>query len=384
MTGTTVAIALVTLIVGFVAGTRSQDIYAVISPLTGVAVSTDTLNLDDVQQTYRTLKAHYNGDLSDEKLIEGASRGLVEAAGDKYTVFMNSKEAEEFQKELSGNIGGGVGAEIGVRNGQPTVIRTLDGNPAQEAGVHAGDTILAVNDESVVGKDPDEVVKLIRGEVGTTVKLTMKRGSGTKTFSITRAEITNPSVTSKFQDGVGILTISRFDEESVGLARKAAESFKRQNVSGVVLDLRGNGGGYLESAQGIAGMWLEDKEVVTIRSNSSSQSLLSEGEPILKGTKTVVLVNGGSASASEIVAGALHDYKVATLIGETTFGKGTVQELFPLANDAQLKVTIKRWFTPNGVNITEDGIKPDKKVGLEQKDLDAGRDPQLEAALKQL
>lgn len=381
MTGTTVAIALVTLIVGFVAGTRSNDIYAVISPLTGVAISTDTLDLEDVQRTYRTLKAHYNGDLNDAKLVEGASRGLVEAVGDKYTVYMNEKEAKEFQNDLSGNIGGGVGAEIGVRNGQPTIIRTLDGNPAQKAGVHAGDIILGVNDESVVGQDPDEVVKLIRGDVGTTVKLTLRRGNETKTFSITREEITNPSVTSKIQKGVGILTIGRFDEETVGLARKAAESFKRQNVSGVVLDLRGNGGGYLESAQGIAGMWLDDKEVVSIRSNSSSQSLFSEGDPILKGTKTVVLVNAGSASASEIVAGALHDYKAATLVGETTFGKGTVQELFPLANDAQLKVTIKRWFTPNGVNITEDGIKPDKKVGLKQKDLDAGNDPQLEAAL---
>lgn len=372
------------LIVGFVLGTRSKEIYALASPLFGVSISTDTLELDSVQEAYQTLKANYNGKLSDQKLIEGATRGLVEAVGDPYTVFMNAKEANDFSKDLSGEIGGGIGAEIGIRNEQPTVIRTLDGYPAQKAGVHAGDTIVAVNDEPTIGKDADSTVKLIRGDVGTTVKLTVRRSNQTKNFSITREEITNPSVSSKVKDGIGILTLNRFDDETVSLSRRAAESFLRQNVRGVVLDLRGNGGGYLESAQGVAGMWIQDKNVVSIRSNTTSQSLSAEGEAILKNMPTVVLVNGGSASASEIVAGALKDYKKAKLVGETTFGKGTVQELFPLANEAQLKVTIKRWFTPHGVNITKQGIKPNVAVGLKQKDLDAGNDPQLTAGLRLL
>lgn len=376
--------AVLLLVIGFVAGTRSREIYALVGPLLGVRISADTIDLSSVQETYQTLKANYNGKLKDDKLVEGANRGLVEAVGDKYTVYMNEKEADEFDKELTGNIGGGVGAEIGERKGEPTIIRTLEGNPAEEAGVHAGDVILAVNDELVQGEDVDKVVSKIRGEIGTTVKLKVRRGDNVKTFSITRAEITNPSVSSKVENGVGILTLNRFDSETASLARQAAENFKRQNVRGVVLDLRGNGGGYLEAAQGVAGLWLQDKPVVSIRSNNSSQELKSEGEAILKGTKTVVLVNGGSASASEIVAGALHDYKVAKLVGETTFGKGTVQELFPLPDGARLKVTIKRWFTPNGVNITEDGIKPDIKAGLKQKDLDADRDPQLEKALNLL
>lgn len=377
------AIIALVLLLGFVVGTRSNDLYAVVSPWFGVPISADTLDLSSVQQTYRVLKANYNGKLTDTKLVEGANRGLVEAVGDKYTVYFNKTEAKKFDNELSGNIGGGIGAEIAMRSGQPTILRTLEGNPAQEAGVHAGDIIIAVNDESMVDKDAEKAVEKIRGEIGTTVKLTVLRDGEKKTFTITRAEITNPSVSSKIENGIGILTLNRFDSETVSLARQAAEGFKRANVKGLVLDLRGNGGGYLEAAQGIAGLWLDDKVVVTVKSLSSSQDLYSEGESTLRGVPTVVLVNGGSASASEIVAGALHDHKVAKLVGEKTFGKGTVQEILPLANDAELKVTIKRWYTPNGINITDNGIKPDKKVGLKQKDLDAGRDPQLEAA-KQL
>ncbi len=374
------AVIVLVLLLGFVVGTRSKQLYAFVGPVFGVKVSADTLDLSSLQDTYQTLKANYNGKLNDKDLIDGANHGLVDAVGDPYTVYMNKKEAEEFSKDLTGNIGGGIGAEIGVRSEQPTIIRTLPDNPAERAGVHAGDVIVAVNDESVVGKDAETAVRLIRGEIGTTVKLTVRRDNATKEFSITREEITNPSVTSKVENGIGILTLNRFDGETANLTQKAARSFRNQQVKGVVLDLRGNGGGYLEAAQAVAGLWLEDKKVVSVRSLGSSQDLYSEGEPYLRGVKTVVLVNGGSASASEIVAGALKDYGVATLVGEKTFGKGTVQELLPLVNNAQLKVTIKRWYTPHGKNITEEGIAPNKKVGLTQKDLDAGRDPQLEAA----
>ena len=375
------AVLLLVLALGFIAGTRSSQLYAFISPLLGASISTDTIDLSSVQLTYQTLKANYNGKLDTAKLIEGANRGLVEAVGDKYTIFMNKKEAKAFADDLSGNIGGGVGAEIGMRNKQPTVIRTLDGDPAQAAGIHAGDVIIAVNDQSVVVKDAQTVVDMIRGEIGTTVKITVRRGGETKTFSITRQQITNPSVSSKVVDGVGVLTLNRFDSDTAEQARAVAEKFVSQKVRGVILDLRGNGGGYVEAAQGVSGLWLDDKEVVTIKSNGSSEQLNSTGDPILKGIPTVVLINGGSASASEIVAGALHDHGSAKLVGEKSFGKGTVQEILPLADDAKLKVTIKRWFTPKGINITDHGISPDKTIVLTQKDVDNNKDPQINAAL---
>ena len=217
------AIIILVLAVGFVIGTRSNQLYAFVGPLFGTNVSADTIDLSSVQLTYQTLKANYNGKLDKTKLIEGANRGLVEAVGDKYTIFMNKKEAQSFEDDLSGNIGGGVGAEIGMRNKQPTVIRTLDGDPAQAAGVHAGDVIIAVNDQSVVGKDAQSVVDMIRGEIGTTVKIAVRRGNETKTFSITREQITNPSVSSKVVNGVGILTLNRFDSDTAEQARAAAE-----------------------------------------------------------------------------------------------------------------------------------------------------------------
>lgn len=378
-----IAAGLMTLLVGFVLGTRSDQIFATVGPIIGLKVSTDTLDDTNLQSTYQTLSAYYNGKLDDNKLLEGAQRGLVEAAGDEYTVFMNREEAEEFNKDLSGEIGGGIGAEIGVRNDRPTVVRTLPDNPAEKAGVHAGDVIVAVNDEATDGWNAEKTVTRIKGDPGTTVKLVVRRGTGTKEFNITRAIINNPSVNAELKGKVGIITLTRFDQETVGLVRKAVDRLKTQGMAKLVLDMRGNGGGYLEAAPGVAGMWLKDKEIVSIKATGeSAQRLRSEGDQSLKGVKTAVLVNAGTASAAEILTAALKHYGAATIVGEKTFGKGTVQELVPLADGAMLKVTIKRWYTPANVNVNEKGIRPDVSVGLIQADLDAGKDPQLQAALK--
>jgi len=374
---------LLVLALGFIAGTRSDELYRALAPAVGVKVD-DKLNLSDVEFTYSQLISHFNGKLDRDKLLEGASRGLIEAANDPYTIYMSAKEAKEFEKDLSGDIGGGIGAEIGIRKGQPTVIRTLPENPAQKAGRRAGDVIIAVNDEVTIDWDADSTVKVIRGEIGTTVKVTVRRGNETKKFSITRAEVNNPSVQSKIQNGVGILTVTRFDNDTSDLTRRAAEKFVSKRVKAVVLDLRGNGGGFLDAAPRVAGLWLDDKVVVTTHNNTSDQELRAEGDPILKNIPTAVLVNGSTASAAEIVAGAMKDYNAAQLIGERTFGKGTVQEIVPLRNGAQLKVTITRWFTPKGNNITKSGIKPNISVDLTQKNFDNTRDPQLERALKEL
>ncbi len=371
----------VSLIVGYAGGTRNDQIVGLVAPALGFKVATGTLDLASVQSTYRALKANFDGDLDSAALVNGASRGLVAAAGDTYTVYMDRKEAEEFNKDLTGNIGGGIGAEIGNRNNKPTVIRTLADSPAQKSGLQAGDVVVAVNDESSDGWSVSDTVSKIRGDIGTTVKVTVLRTGSPMEFTITRQEITSPSVESSVANGIGIMTMRRFDDTTTDLARKAAQEFKSQNVRGVILDLRGNGGGLLSAAQEVAGLWLNDQVVVSEKTNGKTTDELRSGSnPVLEGILTVVLTNSSSASASEIVAGALQDHKAATLIGEKTFGKGSVQKLVNLQDGSVLKVTVAKWYTPNGKNINKQGVSPDKKVDLTAADANAGRDPQLDAA----
>ena len=367
-------------VVAFVAGTRSDQLYAAIAPVFGIKASADTLDTAVLQQAFRELKANYDGSLDAGKLTDGAARGMVAAAGDRYTVFMDKEEAEQFNKDLRGEISG-IGCEIGVRGDRATVLRVLADSPAQAAGMKAGDIFVSVNGEAVEGLDATTVASKVRGEKGTTVKLVMQRGEEQKEFTITRAQVTDASVRWSIDNGIGTITMSRFDDDTGRLATQAATEFKAQGVKGVVLDLRGNGGGYLSAAVNVAGIWLDNKVVVTEKANGKVTGTEKTGSSaLLAGVKTVVLVNGASASASEIVAGALQDHKAATIVGEKTFGKGTVQKVVNLLDGRLLKVTIARWYTPNGKNITKEGISPDKKVELTSDDANAGRDPQLEAA----
>lgn len=367
--------------VSFVAGTRSDELVAAVAPVFGIQASMDELSLNEVEATYDTLKKHYDGRLDAEALEDGASRGLVEATGDRYTTYMSKKEAADFEKELSGDIGGGIGAEIGVRNDTPTILRVLDDHPAKKAGLQSGDIVAGVNDDTTIDWTVDRVVEKIRGKEGTTVKLTVLRDGEPKEFTVTRAIINNPSVKSEVVGDIGVLTISRFDAETGTLARAEASKLKAAGVKGVILDLRGNGGGYVTAAQSVAGIWLDDKVIMTEKRDGKKVSdITSEGRPILNGMPTTVLVNGSSASASEIIAGAFKEYNVATLVGEKTFGKGSVQQVVDLPDGAKLKVTIAKWYTPKGTNITKEGIVPDTAVELTAEDANAGRDPQLEAA----
>lgn len=378
-------IAALVFVVGYAAGTRNDQIIGIVGPALGFKVETGTLDLSSVQNTYRQLKANYDGTVDANALIAGASQGLVAAAGDIHTQYFTKDEAKQFQSDLTGDIGGGVGAEIGMRDNVPTVISVLANTPAQQAGVQAGDLLQEVNEQPLTKLTVDEVVQKIRGDVGTTVKLTITRNGELKYFTLTRAEITSPSVTSKVSGQVGILRISRFDEQTGDQARTEAGKLKAAGVKSIILDLRDNGGGYLSAAPDVAGLWLNDKLVATEKRGSQVQDQQKTGnDAILNGMPTVVLVNAGTASAAEIVTAALKDQAGMTLVGEQTYGKGTVQTMISLNNGAMLKVTVQKWYTPKDKNIDGKGLVPDKVVSLNNSDILAGRDPQLDAAMEQL
>ena len=368
-------------IVSFAAGTRYETIFAAAAPMFGIRASNKTIDLSSVQETYRQLAANYDGKLDTQKLIYGASRGLVAAVGDKHTSYMDPEESEEFKKSLSGNIGGGIGAEIGLRNNKPTIIKPLNDSPAQKAGIKAGEVIMKVNGEEAADWGVDKVVDKIRGEIGTSVKLTLQNGQQVREVSVVRQNITAPAVESKINGKIGILTVSRFNDDTVSAARKAAREFIDRGVTKVIVDLRNNPGGTVDSAQGLLGLWLNDQVVLTERRGSETvKTLNSTGSPILENMQTIVLINENSASASEITAGALRDYGKAKLVGKKSYGKGSVQVVLDLSSGSQLKVTEARWYTPKGKNIDKEGIKPDVEVELTADDVKNDKDPQLEKA----
>jgi len=373
----------VTAALGYVAGTYNYQIIAAIGPVFGYKAHSGNLDFSSLQQTYGQLAANFDGTLDNTLLVQGANRGLVAAAGDVYTTYMSPQESIDFDNNLSGNIGGGIGAVIGIKNNNITIMSTLKDNAAEKSGLFANDTILKVNDQSTSGWTVDQAVGVIRGEAGTTVKLNILRGSEAKDYTITRAIINNPSVSSSVADGIGTMTISRFDDETGNLARATAQDFKSQGIKAVILDLRGNNGGRVSTAVDVASLWLDNKVIVTERTGDTvRETLRSSSNALLAGIPTVVMVDGGSASASEIVAGALQEHHAAKLVGEKTFGKGSVQQPIQLDGGALLKVTVARWYTPDGKNITTEGITPDTTIDLTQNDVDNSIDPQVGAAKK--
>ena len=368
-------------IVSFVAGARSDALFANVASVFGVRTSNKTIDLSSVQKTYQELIANYDGKLDTQKLIYGANRGLVEAAGDPHTVYMDPDETKEFDKSLSGQIGGGIGAEIGLRNNKPTIIKPLENSPAQKAGIKAGEVIVKVNDESSSDWSVEKVVSKIRGEVGTSVKLTLLSGGQTREVSVVRQNIVSPAVESEIDGEIGILKVNRFGDDTVSLARKYASEFVEKGVKKVILDLRNNPGGTVGAAQGLLGIWLDNQIAMTERRGSEIvKTLRTTGTPILGNMKTVVLINGNSASASEITAGALREYEKATLVGQKSYGKGSVQIVLGLPGGSQMKVTEARWYTPKGKNIDKTGIEPDIKVDLSSDDVNNNVDPQMDKA----
>ena len=342
------------------------------------------LDFSSVQEMYSVLRSQFDGQLDEEELLDGLKRGLASATGDPYTEFLNAQEAEEFNGDLNGTFSG-IGAELAKDDKNIIIVAPISGFPAQKAGLRAQDIIAEIDGESAYDLTTTEAVKKIRGEAGTKVKLKIIRDNEQLDFEITRATITIPSVESEILEGnIGYLKVSRFSEDTDALARKAASEFKQKNVRGVVLDLRNNPGGLLDSSVSLSSLWLPKGKTVLLekRDGVTIRTYTSDGTATLAGVPTVVLINEGSASASEITAGALHDNTAATLMGMQTFGKGSVQSLERLPSGGVLKVTIARWFTPNGKNIDKEGIAPDKEVKPAENDFTDGRDSQKDAALQ--
>lgn len=342
-------------------------------------------NLDyaTVEKVYDSLRQSFDGQLDVNKLLDGIKHGLAQAAGDPYTDYLSPKEAKDFTDQLNGTFQG-IGAELSKdKDDNLIVVAPIDGFPAQKAGLRSKDIIVAVNNESTQSMSVDQAVSKIRGPKGTVVTLKIVRGDEGLTIKITRAEIKVPSVKSKIlADNIGYLQITQFSSDTVDLATKAANDFKKAGVKGVVLDLRDDPGGELNAAVGISSLWLKEGSTVLTerRGKEIVKTYKADGNPILTGLKTVVLINEGSASASEIVAGALRDNNVATLIGTKSFGKGSVQEIINFRDGSELKVTIARWYTPAGKNIDKQGISPDKEVKRSNDDIKNDKDPQLDAA----
>jgi carboxyl-terminal processing protease len=326
--------------------------------------------------------------ISVEERIQGAIDGLVDTYGDPYTVYLPPVEASQFEDDVSGEFSG-VGMEVGLRDGLVTVIAPLVDTPAEQAGILAGDVIVRIDDVSTEDMRIDQAVRLIRGEQGSTVELTMFREGESDfiTIPVVRDTIEIPTVRTSVQDDTFVITIFSFNAVSEDRVRDALQDYMNSDTERLIVDVRGNPGGFLQSAVSVASFFLPaGKVVVSQESGVERTEKLFRSRSRLQTTRfnpdnLVVLVDNGSASASEILAGALQDHGVATVIGTQTFGKGSVQELVELADGSSLKVTVARWLTPNGTSISAGGLTPDIIINRTAQQRLSGEDPQLEAAL---
>lgn len=346
-----------------------------------------SLNYAAIQEEYDLIKHNYDGKLSFQAIQNSVQNGLASATGDPYTDYFNASESQSFNDQLN-NTFSGIGAELGSNNGNLVVIAPISGNPAAKAGLQPNDVITAINGVSTSGMNADTAAEDIRGPAGTKVTLAITRNNTEHlTLTITRATITLPSVTTKILPGnIGYMQIITFSNDTSGLATQAAQMFKNKGVKGIILDLRDNPGGLVDAAINVSSLWLPGGKTILIQKqdNKVVNTYTATGGDTLNGIPTVVLINDGSASASEITAAALHDNGAAYLIGEKSFGKGTEQSLFSLPNGGEIKITIAHWYTPDNKSIEHIGITPDQTVKLTTADANAGNDTQEAAAISYL
>lgn len=349
------------------------------------SVHEENVDFGTFWEVWDLLKTTYSlGPLDEKKMVYGAISGMVDSLGDPYTVFLTPEENKDLESDLSG-IFGGIGAEIGFKGGYITVITPLKDSPAEKAGILAGDRVMEVDGKDTEGLNVDEIVSLIRGEKGTSVKITVMRGKEYKDFEIVRDTIIDKTVKWEMKEGgIVYLEISQFKEDTAKELDEQIVSILSQNPKGLVLDMRNNPGGYLDVVVDVASRFIKEGETVVIEKSGDGKEQIykAKGNQSFEGIPTVVLVNEGSASASEILAGALKDYKTATVVGKTTFGKGLVQGISGLDDGSALKVTVAEWMTPLGGNINKTGIAPDVEVDYTIEDYNADKDPQLDKALE--
>lgn len=382
--GTTIFSSLITLAIGIFLGSNWNNLYLQFSPYINPAQKvTSNIKWDDLNEVYSQISSNFDGSIDKTKLIEGAKKGLTAALADPYTVYYDSKEAAEFKSDLKGEIKeAGVGIEMMKQGDYVVVTRTLPNNPARKAGVHAGDIIFAINGEEVWDKDTEIIASKLRGPSGEKVKLTVARDKQKLDFELVREKINNVSADITYQDKTAIISVYRFSEDTGTLVQSFTKGFKNRGINKVILDLRNNGGGYVTAARDLLSLWLDGDKILTQKSATIGQTITyaKRSEATLKDMKTIVLVNNATASASEIVAGTLKDYKKATILGTKTYGKGVVQTMLELSGGSLLKITTAHWYTPEGQTINKTGISPDIEVERSYSDINSGKDPQLDKA----
>lgn len=378
--GNAIIIGAVLAFVGLIIGVSFHNFFPGGGFFGGTSSSLDWSSLDEV---YKKLATSYNGEIDKATLLEGAKTGLVNALGDIYTVYMDSEEKDEYTNSvLHGNIGAGIGVEFGLRDGYVRVLRVLPDNPALRAGIEINDIFYKIDGEEVYTWSSSEIGKKLRGEPGTEVTVTMVRDGKPIDFKMKREEINNVSTYLKYDGDTAIVTVLRFDNDTGTKIQEMAKEFASKGVKKVILDLRGNGGGYVAAAQDLLALWLDGKTILYQKSVHFGEEKLTtvSGKAILKDMKTVVLVNGSTASASEITAAALKDYGKATIVGTTTYGKGVVQKMYDLSDGSMLKVTIAEWMSPNNNSINNQGVTPNIEVSMSSEDINKMRDPQMDKA----
>jgi carboxyl-terminal processing protease len=341
------------------------------------------LDYSSVTAVYQALKSHYNGTLTTAQLLNGLKSGLAESTNDPYTEYFTAAEAKAFTNELN-NAFSGVGVELGQNaQNQLIVVSPIQGSPAAKAGLQSQDIITSINGQSTANMAVDTAAGKVRGVAGTVVTLGIQRGDQQLSIKITRQNIHTPSVSTKLlSDNIGYIQIISFGDDTATLMDKAAMQLQNKHVKSLILDLRDNPGGEVSAATSVVSHWLPEGKLILQEKRGSTvlDSEYSQGTHELNGLPTVVLINGGSASAAEITAAGLHDNKAAYLVGEKSFGKGVVQQIVNFKDGSELKVTIASWYRPNGQNINHKGIIPDKTITMTTADVKAGNDTQLTAA----
>jgi len=322
--------------------------------------------------------------LDKTKMFYGAIAGMVAGTGDPYTAFITPEQSKKFLEEVKGEFDG-IGVELGIKEGKLVVIAPLDNSPAQAAGIRANDIVQQIDGRDASSLTLEEAVEAIRGERGTEVVLGILRNGKPLEFRLKRQNIKIKTVKYEMKGDIAYLKVSQFIERTGEESQNAAGAILSKKAKGVILDLRNNPGGYLTSAIDVASLFIKDGVVAYEEGkDGKKQELRTTGNAKLADLPLVVLINKGSASGSEIVAGAISDHKRGLLIGEKTFGKGTVQSFEELKDGSTLKITVAKWLTPSGRAIHDQGLSPDIEVAISEENLKADKDPQLERAILEL